>query len=53
MPRVYPHTCGETANWYEKNPNPDGLSPHLWGNPSLVTLVLIMDRSIPTPVGKP
>ena len=51
--RVYPHTCGETLQWFQYLYEAVGLSPHLWGNPIGSMQCCSLSRSIPTPVGKP
>ena len=51
--RVYPHTRGGT-NWRTKiDQGSRGLSPHAWGNPSVVLPGGTAERSIPTRVGEP
>ena len=52
-PWVYPHVCGGTKGWRPQHELILGLSPRVWGNPSVKPYRSINDGSIPTCVGEP
>ena len=49
---VHPHACGEIANPQLTSACESGTSPRLWGDWSIISLVPVIRRYIPTPVGR-
>ena len=50
---VYPRVCGGTAVRQRSDPDAQGLSPRVRGNPQLSVLLVLLLRSIPACAGQP
>ena len=53
LSKVYPHVCGATIKNAYRVGISGGLSPRVWGNPSMAGKGPMENRSIPTCVGQP